>query len=91
MAARAHLLIKGRVQGVGFRWFVYDVAHLYGLAGWVKNLYDGNVEAVFEGERSSIKEAIRRCADGPRSAAVSGIDVNWEERPENLSSFDISY
>jgi acylphosphatase len=91
MKARAHLIIKGRVQGVGFRWFVYDVASSFRLAGWVKNLYDGRVEAVFEGERAAIEEAIKMCADGPRSAAVSGIDSNWDEEPENLAGFDIRH
>ncbi|HTZ18780.1 MAG TPA: acylphosphatase, partial [Dissulfurispiraceae bacterium] len=88
---RAHLIIKGRVHGVGFRWFVYDVASTFRLAGWVKNLYDGRVEAVFEGERPSIESAINSCAEGPRSAVVSGVDTTWDEEPEGLSGFDIRY
>jgi acylphosphatase len=91
MKTRVHLLIKGRVQGVGFRWFVTDIAATFGLAGWTKNLSDGRVEAVFEGERSAIKAAIERCAEGPRSAIVSGIGVNWDENPEDLTGFGIRY
>jgi len=91
MKSRAHLIIRGRVQGVGFRWFVYDTASKFKLAGWVKNRRDGTVEAVFEGERAPIELAIRSCADGPRSAAVSGVDTEWGEKPEDLSGFDIRY
>jgi acylphosphatase len=91
MKSRAHLMISGRVQGVGFRWFVYDTAASLRLAGWAKNLYDGRVEAVFEGEKGEIEAAIKRCSEGPRSAAVSGIDVDWDENPEGLNGFDIRY
>jgi acylphosphatase len=91
MKTRAHLLIKGRVQGVGFRWFVSDIATSFGLTGWTKNLPDGRVEAIFEGERSAVEAAIARCAEGPRSAIVSGIEVNWDEHPEDLSGFGIRY
>ena len=91
MKSRAHLIINGRVQGVGFRWFVYDIAVSLGLSGWVKNLYDGKVEAVFEGERSTIEAAINQCYGGPRSAVVSGIDVNRDESPEGLNGFDITH
>jgi acylphosphatase len=91
MKTRAHLLIKGRVQGVGYRWFVSDIATSFGLSGWTKNLSDGPVEAIFEGERSAIEAAIERCAEGPRSAIVSGIEVNWDENPEGLNGFGIRY
>jgi acylphosphatase len=91
MKSRAHLIIRGRVQGVGFRWFVYDTAVSLRLSGWVKNLYDGQVEAVLEGERSTIETAIKQCSDGPRSAVVSGIDLNWDENPEGLTGFDIRH
>jgi acylphosphatase len=91
MKTRAHLLIKGRVQGVGFRWFVTDTAESFGLAGWTKNLLDGRVETVFEGEREAIEAAIERCSDGPRSAIVSGINVDWDEHPEDLTGFGIRY
>jgi acylphosphatase len=91
MKIRAHLLIRGRVQGVGFRWFVTDIATAFGLTGWTKNLVDGRVETIFEGERKVIEAAIERCANGPRSAIVSGIDVDWDEHPEDLTDFGIRY
>jgi len=52
MKARAHITVKGYVQGVGFRWFVNDIAESLLLAGWVRNISGGSVEAVFEGEKS---------------------------------------
>jgi acylphosphatase len=91
MKTRAHLLIRGRVQGVGFRWFVTDIATAFGLAGWTKNLFDGRVETIFEGKREAIEAAIERCADGPRSAVVSAIYVNWDEKPEDIAGFGIRY
>lgn len=91
MRARAHLFIRGRVQGVGFRWFTSDVASSFGLTGWVRNLADGRVEAVFEGEREAIEAAIKECYDGPRISNVSGIDVNWDETPENLTGFMLKH
>jgi acylphosphatase len=91
MKIRAHLLIKGRVQGVGFRWFVSDIATSFGLTGWTKNLSDGRVETLFEGDRGAIEAAIERCAEGPRSAIVSEIEVNWDEKPQDLSGFGIRY
>ena len=91
MKTRAHLLIRGHVQGVGFRWFITDIASSLGLAGWARNLADGNVEVVFEGEREAIEAAISHCNDGSRSAIVSGIDADWDEKPEGLTGFRIRY
>jgi acylphosphatase len=89
MNMRAHLVISGRVQGVGFRWFVYNIAASLRLAGWAKNLADGRVEAVFEGEKEAVETAISECYKGSRSAIVSGIDTDWDEKPEGFTSFDI--
>ncbi len=91
MKARVHITIKGYVQGVGFRWFVRDIAVSLHLAGWVRNLPGGPVEAVFEGEKSVIAKAIEQCAHGPSYAVVSGIDASWEEMLEDLTGFDIKY
>lgn len=79
------------MQGVGFRWFVHDTASDYRLAGWVRNLYDGKVEVVFEGERRTVEAAIARCSEGPRFSSVSGIEVNWDEAPEDLTGFEIRH
>ena len=91
MKSRAHLIIKGYVQSVGFRWFVRDIALSLRLTGWVRNLPDRSVEAVFEGERETIEAAIEQCARGPSSAVVSGIDAGWDELPEDLAEFNIKY
>ncbi len=90
-AARAHLLISGRVQGVFYRAFTRDVAERLGLGGWVSNLSDGRVEAVFEGDRPLIEQAAEVCRKGPSGARVTGITVSWDESPENLSGFSIRY
>lgn len=75
---RAHVLISGRVQRVGFRFSTQDMATLYGLNGWVKNLADGRVEAVFEGDRASVAEMIRWCHQGPPHAQVNDVMVMYE-------------
>ena len=71
---RVHLVVRGRVQGVGFRWFVREEAQRLGLAGWVRNLADGGVEVAAEGDDASI-EALRRIVrEGPRGAAVERLE-----------------
>jgi len=91
MKARAHITFKGYVQGVGFRWFVRDIAESLRLAGWVKNLPGGAVEAVFEGEKSVITKAIEQCSAGPSDSVVSAVDTNWDETVEDLIGFEIKY
>jgi acylphosphatase len=76
--ARARVFIGGRVQGVFYRAFTRELAHGLGLNGWVKNLRDGKVEAVFEGDTETIEKAVRECYAGPPGARVSDIDVQWE-------------
>jgi acylphosphatase len=85
---RAHVLISGRVQGVGFRFSTQDVAMVYGLAGWVRNLPDGRVEAVFEGDRPVVRKMIRWCHKGPPSSIVETVTVTYEEL-EGLDGFEI--
>ncbi|MCX7988074.1 MAG: acylphosphatase [Thermodesulfovibrio sp.] len=85
---RAHLLISGRVQGVFYRAFTKDVADSLGLKGWVRNLRDGRVEAVFEGDEDKISIAIERCEEGPPYSKVDNIEIIWEE-PEGLIDFEI--
>lgn len=91
MKTKAHLYISGRVQGVYYRAFTQEVADSLGLKGWVRNLPDRRVEAVFEGERKLIEEAILRCKQGPPHANVTNIDVIWEDQPEGFSDFRIRY
>lgn len=89
--ARAHLIIEGRVQGVFFRAFTRDVGNRHRLKGWVRNLPDGNVEAVFEGERSVIEDAIGQCYKGPPASRVTNIEVEWEDYRGEFDAFTIRY
>jgi len=84
----AHLLISGRVQRVGFRFSTQDMATLYGLTGWVKNLPDGRIEAVFEGDRASVAAMIQWCHQGPPQAQVEHVTVKYEP-PQGLKQFAI--
>lgn len=67
---RYHLRVAGRVQGVGFRWFVREEARRLNVAGWVRNLPTGEVEIFAEGSRESLEELARRVAEGPPGARV---------------------
>ena len=77
--ARAHVIVRGRVQGVFFRADARDRARSLGLAGWVRNNPDGSVEVVFEGPRERVESMIDWCRRGPRDANVIDVDVRWEE------------
>ena len=74
MIAR-RLVIRGRVQGVGYREGMIDVAQELGVAGWVRNRLDGTVEAWVQGEPEAVERAIAWCRRGPSMARVSGIDI----------------
>jgi acylphosphatase len=74
-----HVLIHGRVQGVGYRAWMEDAASELGLQGWVRNRRDGSVEAVFAGPGSAVAKMIEACRQGPYGAHVTGID----QRPGN--------
>ena len=87
--ARAHLRISGRVQGVGFRYATADEARRLGLAGWVRNLDSGSVEAVVEGPPPGIEEMVRWCRSGPPGSFVQDLRVDWDEPVEGLSEFEI--
>lgn len=88
--ARARLKITGRVQGVGFRFFVHSVASGLRLKGYVRNSPDGSVEAVFEGDRAAIESALASCKTGPPGAIVSGADTAWEDFKGDLDGFRIT-
>ncbi len=88
--SRAHAYISGSVQGVSFRYFTYHEALRHGLRGWVRNLQDGRVEAVFEGEKANIEEVLEWSQNGPPAAKVENIEVDWEEPSESLTSFKVS-
>ncbi len=80
--------MRGRVQGVGFRYSVLQRARQRAVAGWVSNRYDGSVEAVFEGEADAVDALVRFMSDGPRGAEVESVDVT-EQEPEGVDGFDV--
>jgi len=86
---RAHVRVAGRVQGVFFRSDAYERARSRGLAGWVRNLPDGNVEAVFEGKRDAVESLVRWCERGPSGARVDDVRVRWED-PQGEEGFRIT-
>jgi acylphosphatase len=77
MAVRAHLVVRGRVQGVWFRGSMQDEAERLGVAGWVRNRPDGTVEAEAEGARETVDELIAWANHGPPGARVAGVSVEW--------------
>lgn len=85
---RAHVFVSGKVQGVFYRANTRDQAKATGVDGWVKNLSDGRVEAVFEGEEASVEEMVEWCHDGSPAANVEDVDVTYQE-PQELSGFEI--
>lgn len=89
MDANAHIVVKGMVQGVGFRYFVHNKAAALGLSGWVRNLYDGDVEISVEGDRSLVEEFIAQVKVGPRSAQVNDLVVQWNKPSGELTDFNI--
>ncbi len=71
--------IEGRVQGVGFRYWVLDEAVVLGLDGWVRNRFDGSVEALFAGPAEAVREMVRRCHEGPPVARVTTVHESPED------------
>jgi acylphosphatase len=88
--ARAHVWIEGRVQGVAFRWETQQAAARQGINGWVRNLSDGRVEAVFEGERPAVIQVLDWCRQGPRAARVDSVDIHWENFTGQFPDFAIT-
>ena len=89
MRVARRYVIDGRVQGVGFRWFAHDTAAREGVHGWVRNLADGRVEVMAEGESSAVERlevAIRR---GPSSARVDAVDVEEHAPAGRVTGFEI--
>jgi acylphosphatase len=87
--ARAHIFISGRVQGVFFRSETRLEAKKRGVSGWIANLPDGRVEAVFEGEEASVRELVEFCRRGPRGARVTGMNVEWETYTGKFEDFEV--
>ncbi len=91
VVARAHILISGLVQGVLFRKEMMEMARSLGTTGWVRNLRDGRVEAVAEGEKAQLDELIRFCHTGPPGARVKSVEVNWVGYTGEFRGFRITH
>lgn len=87
---RAHVWISGRVQGVCFRAYTSDEAAAVGVAGWVRNTFDGRVEAAFEGKKMAVEAMLAWCREGPPAARVSAVEVTWEE-PRGEHGFQVRH
>jgi len=82
-------VVRGRVQGVGFRWFVEREAHILGIAGWVRNNADGGVEVMAQGTREQLSSLRSRLREGPRAARVDEVEESEAKPAAGISSFRI--
>lgn len=90
--AALRAVVRGRVQAVGFREYVYTRARFLRLAGYVRNLPDGrSLEVVAEGERGDLEQLLEYLRDGPRSSRVDAIDVDWGESGGAYRDFGVAY
>ena len=89
MKTRVHVVISGQVQGVWYRASAKQKAEELGLTGWVKNTVDGNVEAVFEGEKALVDEMIAWCWKGPPLARVADVKITRTPVDGTLIGFDV--
>lgn len=90
-AKRAELLVTGRVQGVGYRYSAVIRANQHGLAGWVRNTREGDVEIVAEGRAEELASFIDWCRRGPSAASVSDVRVEWAEATGEFTGFNLRY
>jgi len=88
---RLSINVHGMVQGVGFRYFVLRNAKNIGVTGWVKNLPDGSVAAVAEGDESKLNAFLDIVNKGPSFSNVSKVDVQWDEYKGSFTSFDVTF
>jgi acylphosphatase len=88
--SRMHAIVEGRVQGVGFRYYVVDMAQSLGVSGWVRNRWDDTVEVIAEGNRDILEKLLAGLRRGPRAAYVSNVQVDWEPATGEFKSFWIT-
>lgn len=86
---RFHARVEGRVQGVGFRYFVSQAASELGVRGWVRNRWDGSVELVAEGAPEALAKLAAALRKGPRSSVVTDVNLDWEEPKREFGGFNI--
>jgi acylphosphatase len=90
MQSRVRIVVTGRVQGVFFRREITDLARRLNISGWVRNLPDGRVEVLGEGEKPILEELIRFCHVGPAGAVVRNVEVEWSEGVGEFRGFRIT-
>ncbi|MFC1663573.1 acylphosphatase [Patescibacteria group bacterium] len=88
---RAHIFVIGKVQGVFFRLNTEERAKKLGITGWIKNLEDGRIEAIFEGKKESVEKIIKWTKMGPLTAKVNKADIKWQEYKDEFKDFEIRY
>jgi len=86
---RLHAFVQGSVQGVGFRFFIYQTGLNLQLYGWVRNRINGNVEILAEGSRDKLDTLLREARKGPQMAQIDKVDVEWQKSRNDLPSFTI--
>ncbi len=89
MKIRAHIFITGIIQGVFFRSHARSQAGMRHVTGWIRNLTDGRVEAVMEGEKDDVESLIEACRQGPPGARVDDIEISWEKPVHKYKEFEI--
>jgi acylphosphatase len=88
---RLHVLVEGRVQGVGFRYFVLIKGQELNLTGWVRNLWDGRVEVTAEGPKPVLDNLLEVLKEGPRSAEVSDLIIDWLPATNEFKQFEVRF
>jgi len=91
LQVRAHIFVSGKVQGVFFRAKTRGKALELGLTGWVKNLSDGRVEAVFEGEKAQVEQILEWAKSGPPGAKIEALEPIFEAYKAEFSDFEVKY
>lgn len=90
--SRMRAIVKGIVQGVGFRYFtVYQAQRIGGITGYVRNLRDGSVEVVAEGDSEKLQQLLEQLKKGPTGSRVTGVDVFWEQPTGEFTNFGIRW
>ena len=90
MKSRIHIFVSGKVQGVFFRENTRKKAAEFGLSGFVRNLPNGKVEAVFEGDKEKIEKIIQWIKKGPETAQIENIEIDWQNYQEEFINFEIT-
>lgn len=89
--ARVHVFVSGRVQGVAFRYYAVKWAKELELTGWIRNLDDGRIESLAEGEKSKLEKYLDFLKTGPRLARVDQVEIDWQQYKGEFADFQIIF